>query len=125
MKVSPGTESYYKRLQTQESSKPNPYKESDRVTDYYDRLKEAEADKPGEFQSQYEDQISSILDSILNNPKFSYTADDLANDDLYQMYRESYTKQGDKAMRDTMGNAAALTGGYGSTYATAGGAAGI
>lgn len=121
MKVSPSTETYYKRLQTQESSKPGSYKESDRVSDYYERLKDAESDKPGEFQSRYEDQINSILDSILNNKKFSYTADDLANDDLYQMYRENYTKQGEKAMRDTMGNAASLTGGYGSIYAAAAG----
>lgn len=121
MKTSQNTENYYKRLQAQENSKPDPYKESDRVSDAYNRLKDAEADKPGEFQSKYEDQINSILDSILNNKSFSYTADDLANDDLYQMYRENYTKQGDKAMRDTMGNAAALTGGYGSTYATAAG----
>jgi len=38
-------------------------------------------------------------------------------DPLYQQYKDSYMRQGNLAMRDTMGNASALTGGYGSTYA--------
>lgn len=118
---SASTKNYYNQLQTLESNKPSEYQSSDKVNDYYDRLQEQEENKPGAYESQYEEQINTILDSILNNQKFSYTADDLANDDLYQMYRENYTRQGDLAMRDTMGNAAALTGGYGSTYATAAG----
>lgn len=115
------TKDYFERLQDWEGDKPGEYEESDHVKDYYDRLQEKEADKPGEFQSKYEEKIDSILDSILNNKEFSYTSEDLANDSLYQMYRENYTRQGDKAMRDAMGNAAALTGGYGSTYASAAG----
>lgn len=118
---SQSTSDYQTKLQSMESNSPSAYEESNRVSDYYERLQEAESSKPDAYQSQYEEEISSILDSILNNKDFSYTADDLANDDLYQMYRENYTRQGDLAMRDTMGNAAALTGGYGSTYATAAG----
>ena len=45
----------------------------------------------------------------------------MTNDDLYKMYRDQYMRQGNLAMRDTMGNAAALTGGYGNTYASAAG----
>lgn len=45
----------------------------------------------------------------------------MVNDDLYKMYRDQYMRQGNLAMRDTMGNAAALTGGYGNTYASAAG----
>lgn len=115
------TQNYQSKLEGMEGTKPGSYEESDRVTDYYDRLQEKETEKPDAFKSQYEEEINSILDSILNNKEFSYTADDLANDDLYQMYRENYMRQGDLAMRDTMGNVAALTGGYGSTYAAAAG----
>ena len=38
-------------------------------------------------------------------------------DPLYAQYRAQYTRLGRQAMEDTMGQAAALTGGYGSTYA--------
>ena len=40
-------------------------------------------------------------------------------DALYQQYRDKYVQQGKQAMQDTMGQAAALTGGYGSTYGQA------
>ena len=97
------------------------YQRSDRVNEYYEKTRKLERNKPDEFESKYEGQISDILDNILNRPKFSYTAEDMANDDLYKMYRDQYMRQGNLAMRDTMGNAAALTGGYGNTYASAAG----
>ena len=97
------------------------YQRSDRVNEYYNKTRNLEKNKPDEFESKYEDQISSILDNIMNRPKFSYTSEDMVNDDLYKMYRAQYMRQGNLAMRDTMGNAAALTGGYGTTYASAAG----
>ena len=51
---------------------------------------------------------------ILNREKFSY---DLNGDALYQQYKDQYTTQGKLAMMDTMGQAAVMTGGYGSSYA--------
>ena len=97
------------------------YQRSDRVNEYYEKTRKLERNKPDEFESKYEDQISDILDNILNRPKFSYTSEDMTNDDLYKMYRDQYLRQGNLAMRDTMGNAASLTGGYGNTYASAAG----
>ena len=97
------------------------YQRSDRVNEYYEKTRKLERNKPDEFESKYEGQMSDILDNILNRPKFSYTAEDMTNDDLYKMYRDQYMRQGNLAMRDTMGNAAALTGGYGNTYASAAG----
>lgn len=55
-----------------------------------------------------------ILDRILNREEFSY---DLDGDALYQQYKDQYLQQGKLAMQDTMGQAAALTGGYGNSYA--------
>ena len=49
-----------------------------------------------------------------NSSGFSY---DFASDPMYQQYRQQYMEQADRAMRDTMGQAASLTGGYGSSYA--------
>ena len=97
------------------------YQRSDRVNEYYNKTRNLEKNKPDEFESKYEDQISSILDNIMNRPAFSYTSENMVNDDLYKMYRDQYLRQGNLAMRDTMGNAAALTGGYGNTYASAAG----
>lgn len=73
--------------------------------------------KPG-YSSRYSSQIDALLDSVLNREGFSY---DVESDPLYQQYRKQYIREGDRAMRDTMGNAAALTGGYGSSYGTTAG----
>lgn len=97
------------------------YKKSATTKNYLNALQELEANKPDEFSSQYTDQIDTILDGILNRQEFSYGTEDLMNDSLYQMYKDNYMAQGNKAMRDTMGNATALTGGYGSTYSQAAG----
>lgn len=97
------------------------YNRSDRVNEYYNRVQDFEANTPEAFDSNYQGEIDNILDNILNRKEFSYTSDDLVNDDLYKMYRDSYMRQGNMAMRDTMGNASAMTGGYGNTYASAAG----
>ena len=60
-------------------------------------------------------QLSQLYDRIMNREKFSY---DLNGDALYQQYKDKYQNLGRQAMMDTMGNATALTGGYGSSYAT-------
>lgn len=57
---------------------------------------------------------NDIMDKILNREKFSY---DLNGDALYQQYKDKYIQQGKMAMQDTMGQAAAMTGGYGNSYA--------
>lgn len=67
-----------------------------------------------QYTSQYDAQMQSIFDKLMNREKFSY---DPLSDPVYQQYRDSYTQQGQMAMQDTMGQAAALTGGYGSSYA--------
>lgn len=63
-------------------------------------------------------QLSQLYDRIMNREKFSY---DLNGDALYQQYKDKYQNLGRQAMMDTMGNATALTGGYGSSYATTAG----
>lgn len=74
--------------------------------------------KPPAYTSKYDDLINSNLNSILNREKFSY---DPNSDALYQQYKDSYTRNGQTAMKDTMGNAALLTGGYGNSYAVTAG----
>lgn len=96
---------------------PGSFSTSGRTDDYYDKLQDLEASKPGDFVSSYKPDIDKIIDSIMNRPKFE--TDDVFDSDLYKTYREQYINQGQKAMRDATGNAAAATGGYGSTYAAA------
>lgn len=64
--------------------------------------------------ADYKDQMQTYMQMINNRQPFEF---DLNNDPLYQQYRDQYQKLGKAAMEDTMGQAAGLTGGYGSTYA--------
>lgn len=59
--------------------------------------------------------LSALYDKIMNREQFQY---DLNGDALYQQYKDKYQNLGRQAMMDTMGNATALTGGYGSSYAS-------
>ena len=89
------------------------YKPSDTVAQAEALLQQQLAQKPGDYQSAWQTQLNDILQKILNREEFSY---DLNGDALYQQYKDQYTTQGKLAMMDTMGQAAALTGGYGSSY---------
>ena len=90
------------------------YKESDTVTQAGTALNDHLANKPDEYQSQWQGKLDELMNSIMNRDKFSY---DLNGDALYQQYKDKYIQQGKLAMADTMGQAAAMTGGYGSSYA--------
>ena len=79
-----------------------------------DALDAHNANKPGAYQSQWQSQLDALMGQIMNRDKFSY---DLNGDALYQQYKDKYIQQGKMAMADTMGQAAAMTGGYGSSYA--------
>lgn len=68
----------------------------------------------GDFSYGKQDTFDDIINKILNREKFSY---DLNGDALYQQYKDKYIQQGKMAMQDTMGQAAAMTGGYGNSYA--------
>lgn len=96
-----------------EGNRPT-YTPSDDLDSIRAELEAFEAQRPGDYQSQYREQIDSLLDEILNRPDFSY---DFNDDPLYQQYKDQYTQQGKLAMQDTMGQAAALTGGFGNSYA--------
>ncbi|MBQ6543614.1 MAG: hypothetical protein IJL77_04425 [Clostridia bacterium] len=73
-----------------------------------------------EFNSPWSDKLQAMYDQIANRPKFSY---DQASDPLYQQYAEMYRRNARLAMDDTVGRAAALTGGYGNSYAETAGQA--
>ena len=77
---------------------------------YLDQLMQ---ERPGAYESPYGAQMSALLEQINGREPFSYN---LNEDMLYQQYRDQYQNLGRQAMQDTMGQAAGLTGGYGSSY---------
>lgn len=90
------------------------YAQSDTVQQAWALLQQQNAAKPGAYQSQWQDEINDYLNQIQNRDPFSY---DFNSDALYQQYKNNYIQQGQMAMMDTMGQAAAMTGGYGNSYA--------
>ena len=70
------------------------------------------------YTSPYQDQIDALLSQIQNRPDFSYN---YVEDPTYEIYRDQYTREGNLAMRDAIGNSAALSGGYGNSYGTTAG----
>lgn len=90
------------------------YQPSDAVTQAQQLLAEHLAQKPGAYQSPWQGQINDIVQQMLNREKFSY---DLNGDALYQQLKDQYMMQGQQAAMDTMGQAAAMTGGYGNSFA--------
>lgn len=95
------------------------YEESDSVRKAADALANHNANKVADWSGgTYGDAIKDALEKIQNRESFSY---DLNGDALYQQYKDQYKSLGKLAMQDTMGQAAALTGGYGNSYASTAG----
>lgn len=62
----------------------------------------------------YVNQLNALYEQIVNRKPFQY---DLNGDLLYKQMADQYAQMGAKASRNAMGEAAALTGGYGNSYA--------
>ena len=88
--------------------------EQAQLLDAQQKLQQQAAAKPAPYESQWNTQIADALDKVLNRESFSY---DLNEDAFYRYYKNAYDRQGQQAMRDAYGQAAALTGGYGNSYA--------
>lgn len=68
----------------------------------------------GDFNWVGQDKLNDYTSRYENRDKFSY---DFNTDALYQQYKDKYIKQAKMASADVMGQASAMTGGYGSSYA--------
>ena len=68
----------------------------------------------GDFENPYQGQIDETLGKITSRDPFSYDAE---TDPMYQQYRKTYLREGQRANEDTMGNYATMTGGQASTAA--------
>ena len=72
------------------------------------------AAKAPEYAGSYENSLKESYEALRDRPGFSY---DPAGDTLYRQYKDQYVQNGRRAMKDSMGKAASLTGGYSSSYA--------
>lgn len=68
----------------------------------------------GGYLSKYQARIDALADAILNRKPFSY---DKETDPIYQQYKTSYTRGGQRGMQDTLAQVSARTGGLASSYA--------
>ena len=94
------------------------YKPSEAVSNAQNYLTGILNNKPGAYNSAYQNDLQGLYDRIMNREKFTY---DLNGDALYNQYKQQYQQMGRQSMMDTMGQAAALTGGYGNSYANTAG----
>ncbi|MGP1544175.1 MAG: hypothetical protein ACTTIO_04370 [Candidatus Fimenecus sp.] len=109
----------------------NPYRENEKVVNLRNQMNansvyhasaEVEQAKnnlnnlkaPNPYVSAWQSKLAATIGNIQNRKPFTY---DVNNDPLYQQYKNNYINQGRQAMIDTMGQASALTGGYGNSYA--------
>lgn len=99
----------YKKKDKDDQYSPENYTPSTAVEDALAAYNAHVKDAP-DFNAQLE----NILAEIKARPAFQYN---MNADALYQMYKNQYQNNAQLAMRDAMGQAAALTGGYGNSYA--------
>lgn len=86
------------------------------ASDAWKKYKANESKKPGEFS--YDDSAMKKYAAQLADRKFTF---DLNGNALYNQYKDYFKNQGQMAMRDTVGQASQLTGGYGNSYAVSAG----
>ena len=87
---------------------------SDIVNQANTLIQQHQSNKPGSYTPVWQDEADAYLKQYQERGPFTY---DFNSDALYNQYKDNYIRQGQMAMMDTMGQAAALTGGYGNSYA--------
>ena len=90
------------------------YQAGDAVSQAQQTLQQIQNNKPQSYNSKYQPAMDSILEQIQNPKEFKY---EFNGDNLFKGYADLYTQKAKQASADAMGQAAALTGGYGNSYA--------
>lgn len=105
---------------SQQAASLGGYTPSAQLQQAQQRVTQLQQQKPAEFTSAYTQKLQDQFESIMNRQPFNY---DLGTDPLWNQYTDMYVQKGRRAMQDTMGLAAELTGGYGNSYAQGAGQA--
>ena len=101
-------------LRNHETYTPTTYTQSQDLQDMWGKITNWETPTWNKEGNTWWQKLTDTMNAIENREKFSY---DLNGDMLYQQYKDQYTNLGNLASADTMGQAAAMTGGYGNSYA--------
>lgn len=89
------------------------YQESETVKKLRQQAQAADRTTPGSYVSANEAKLNQLYQALSDRKAFRY---DPSADPLYQSYRQQYVTLGRRAMEDTLGQAAGLTGGYAGSY---------
>ena len=91
------------------------YEESEKVKEAFQNYNDyKDNNKPQDFVFSDAELLTQTQNEFFNKEDFSY---DVESDSLYNQYKKNYIEQGKMAMEDSVGNASALSGGYGNSYA--------
>lgn len=91
------------------------YEESEKVKQAFQNYTNyKDNSKPNDYTFSDAELLTQTQNEYFNKEDFSY---DLESDPIYKQYKKNYVEQGKMAMEDSVGNAAALSGGYGNSYA--------
>lgn len=101
-------------LRNHQTYTPSTYEQSDEVKGMWNTISNWQTPTWDKANNAWWNKLTDTMNAIDNREKFSY---DVNGDALYQQYKDQYINQGKMAMMDTMGQAAAMTGGYGNSYA--------
>lgn len=103
----------YPTLTAYDKTRFNDTEEGKALLDAYNKAK-GSVNNYAPFKFSENGWLENVKQGIQNYGEFSY---DMDKDALYQQYKDKYIQMGKLAMADTMGQAAAMTGGYGNSYA--------
>ena len=81
---------------------------------YEDYLNYKDSNKPSDYSFSDSELLNQTQNKYFNMPDFSY---DVQRDPIYRQYRQSYLTEGKKAMEDSIGKGASMTGGYSNSFA--------
>ena len=101
-------------LRNFQTYQPGTYTQSDELKGMWNNISNWQTPTWDKSNNAWWNKLTDTMNAIENREKFSY---DVNGDALYQQYKDQYTTQGKMAMMDTMGQASAMTGGYGNSYA--------
>ena len=101
-------------LRNFQTYQPGTYTQSDELKGMWNNISNWQTPTWDKSNNTWWNKLTDTMNAIENREKFSY---DVNGDALYQQYKDQYTTQGKMAMMDTMGQASAMTGGYGNSYA--------
>ncbi len=100
--------------QVTENDSDNISKRLSAASDSFDEPKSTSAVQGSKgFVSSWSPYVKSTTEKIINRQPYSF---DINSDKAFAQYKNMYEQQGRRAMEDTVGNAALLTGGYGNSY---------